>query len=74
MSGRIYDMSGKATCTKCGSDCWLSNERNFWGPKCKNIKCGNESLEFIEYDESAAYPGTSSFEIKKLDNKDERKN
>jgi hypothetical protein len=38
----------------------------------QNAKTSNdESLEFIEYDESAAYPGTLSFEIKKLDKKDE---
>jgi hypothetical protein len=66
MSGRIYDQSGKATCEKCGSDCWLSNERNFNGAKCKNIKCGNTSLESIVYDTSVAYQGTFAYFINEL--------
>ena len=39
MSGRIYDLSEKATCKKCGSEMTLSKHRNFWGPKCKNESC-----------------------------------
>lgn len=45
MSGRIYDLSNRATCKKCGSDMLLSSERNFWGPKCKNKGCDGGTLE-----------------------------
>lgn len=62
MSGRIYDQSSKATCSLCGSDMWLSSERNFWGPKCKNHKCTGTLIEAV-YDMSVIYPG---FSIPKL--------
>ena len=65
MSGRIYDYSGKATCLKCGSDMFLSSERNFNGPMCKNKKCDGRMLD-ASYDESVSYPGTFSFELKTL--------
>ena len=66
MSGRIYDQSGKATCKLCGSDCYLSYDRNFNGPKCKNIECGNINLMEIEYDESVKHLGIFTEEIRKL--------
>jgi hypothetical protein len=66
MSGRIYDLSGKATCKKCGRDMTLSSERNFNGPSCKSKKCDGGLLD-AEYDTDASYPGTLSFEMKKLD-------
>jgi hypothetical protein len=57
MSGRIYDQSGKATCKKCKGDMFLSSERNFNGPKCKNKKC-NAGLLDAEYDEAVKTPGS----------------
>lgn len=57
MSGRLYDLSGKANCKKCGSDMFLSRERNFNGPKCKNKKCDGGTLD-AEYDKDVLVPGT----------------
>ena len=55
MSGKYYDLSGKATCRKCKSDMILSIDRNFYGPKCRNPKC-NGSISDAEYDTSIPYP------------------
>ena len=46
MSGRQYDDSNKATCNVCGADCWLSNERNFNGARCKNIMCNSHDVTY----------------------------
>ena len=72
MSGRIYDLSGKATCKKCGREMRLSSERNFNGPKCKSKKCSGSLLD-AEYYMDAEYPGTLSFELKKLSQDGEEK-
>ena len=65
MSGRIYDLSGEATCKKCGRDMRLSSENNFNGPSCKSKKCDGSLLD-AEYNENAANPGTFMFEVKSL--------
>ncbi len=54
MSGRIYDLSNKAMCKKCGSDMLLSSERNFNGPKCKNKKCQGSLID-AEYEKNETY-------------------
>jgi hypothetical protein len=72
MSGRIYDLSGKATCKKCGRDMRLSSENNFNGPSCKSKKCDGSLLD-AEYDSEAAYPGTLAFEPKKIEQDGEEK-
>ena len=55
MSGKYYDLSGKATCRKCKSDMILSIDRNFYGPKCRNSKCNGE-ISDAEYDTTVPYP------------------
>ena len=49
MSGRIYDIGTKATCNVCGADCWLSEERNFNGARCKNIKCNSHDVTYSNF-------------------------
>ena len=49
MSGKYYDISGKATCKKCKSDMILSIDRNFNGPKCRNPKCDG-GISDADYD------------------------